>query len=84
MENEQVRCNEEHVASMIIKIRGQRVILASDLAGLYSVPTKVLNQAVKRNKDRFPDDFMFQLTQQEAEQALRSRSQFVTLNTCSS
>ena len=52
-------------------------MLDSDLAMLYSVETKALNQAVKRNIDRFPEDFMFQLTQDEA---IRSRSQIVTLN----
>jgi len=64
---------------MIIIIRGQRVILASDLARLYGVQTKVLNQAVKRNRDRFPEDFVFQLTMQEAEAVVHSRSQIVTL-----
>ncbi|MCA9077935.1 MAG: ORF6N domain-containing protein [Planctomycetaceae bacterium] len=44
-------------------IRGQRVMLDSDLAELYGVTTAALNQAVKRNADRFPDDFAFQLTQ---------------------
>jgi len=58
-------------------IRGQRVMLSSDLAELYQVPTKVLLQSVKRNLERFPEDFMFQLNSAEAE-AL-SRSQFVTL-----
>jgi hypothetical protein len=57
-------------------IRGHRVILDSDLAELYEVEIKVLNQAVKRNIARFPDDFMFQLT---AEEAARLRSQIVTL-----
>ena len=58
-------------------IRGQRVILDSDLADLYGVPTKVLNQAVRRNGERFPDDFAFQLTLQEV---ANLRSQFVTSN----
>ena len=49
----------------IYEIRGQKVILDRDLAALYQVETKVLNQAVKRNIDRFPEDFMFQLTHQE-------------------
>jgi hypothetical protein len=53
-------------------IRGHRVMLDSDLAKLYHVSTKAFNQAVKRNKDRFPKDFMFQLTSQEAK-ALRSQ-----------
>ena len=61
----------------IYEIRGQRVILDRDLAALYQVETRVLNQAVKRNIERFPDDFMFQLTKEEAEVL---RSQIVTLN----
>lgn len=60
----------------IYEIRGQRVILDRDLAALYHVETRVLNQAVKRNIERFPDDFMFQLTKEEAEVL---RSQIVTL-----
>lgn len=49
----------------IYEIRGQKVILDRDLAALYQVETKVLNQAVKRNIERFPEDFMFQLTLKE-------------------
>jgi len=73
----------------IYEIRGQRVILDRDLAALYQVETRVLNQAVKRNIERFPEDFMFQLTWQEVE-ILKSQivisssdvptSQFVILN----
>jgi hypothetical protein len=55
----------EQIEQRIHTIRGQRVMLDSDLAKLYKVQTMVLNQAVKRNKNRFPDDFAFQLTQQE-------------------
>jgi len=69
----------EPVENLIQTIRGQRVILDADLARIYGVPTKVLNQAVKRNRKRFPSDFMFQLTATEAESARRSRSQTVTL-----
>jgi hypothetical protein len=65
----------EPVESLIYLIRGQRVILDSDLARVYGVPTKRLNQAVKRNPDRFPDDFAYQLTNQEV---AILRSQFVT------
>lgn len=61
----------------ILVIRGEKVMLAADLAQLYGVPTKALNQAVKRNMERFPEDFMFQLTWEEVT-ALRSQS--VTLN----
>ena len=56
-------------------VRGQKVMLSSDLAELYGVETKVLNQAVKRNNTRFPDDFMFQLSDNEEENL---KSQFVT------
>src|SRR5262245_1277656 len=55
----------EVVARRIRLIRGQRVMLDSDLADLYQVQTRALNQAVKRNFDRFPEDFMFQLTDEE-------------------
>ena len=58
-------------------VRGQRVMLDSDLAELYGVATKVFNQAIKRNLDRFPADFMFQLTEEEEEYL---RSQIVTSN----
>jgi hypothetical protein len=60
------------VESRILILRHQRVILDSDLAELYAVPVRQLNQQVKRNRDRFPTDFMFQLTAKE-EQALRSQ-----------
>ena len=63
------------VQNLIYEIRGQKVMLDFDLAKLYQVETKVLNQAVKRNAERFPADFMFRLT---AEEVLNMRSQFVT------
>jgi hypothetical protein len=63
------------IAQSIYWLRGQKVMLDFDLAALYGVATKVLNQAVKRNRERFPADFMFQLTTPEAS---RLRSQFVT------
>ena len=71
--------NVSQVQAMIVTVRGLRVILATDLAELYGVQTKALNQAVKRNIDRFPTDFLFQLTWEESEQIFCSRSQFVTL-----
>ena len=55
----------EQIASKIFLIRGTRVMLDRDLADLYEVETRVLNQAVSRNKERFPDDFMFELTRDE-------------------
>lgn len=68
--------SHESLEPLIFSIRGHRVMLDADLARLYGVTTKALNQAIKRNLDRFPADFMFQLT---AEEAGRLRSQFVTL-----
>jgi len=56
----------ERIERSILMIRNQKVMLDRDLAYLYGVTTKVLNQAVKRHKDRFPEDFMFQLTMEEA------------------
>jgi len=78
------------IQNRIFEIRGERVILDRDLAALYEVEVRVLNQAVKRNSKRFPKDFMFQLTKEEFEElsfqmeASNSedsslRSQFVTL-----
>ena len=65
----------EQVAQCIVLLRGQKVILDADLAALYGVPTKRFNEQVRRNLERFPADFMFQLTNQE----LRNlRSQFAT------
>ena len=65
------------IQSKIYEIRGQKVMLDRDLAEMYGVQTKALNQAVKRNIDRFPEDFMFQLTSEETQ---NWRSQFVTSN----
>lgn len=71
------RAGLNDIARQIYEIRGQRVLLDSDLAGLYGVPTKTLNQAVSRNLRRFPTDFMFRLTSTEASTL---KSQFVTSN----
>jgi ORF6N domain-containing protein len=65
----------DQVAQRILVIRGQRVMLDRDLAALYGVLTKALNQAVRRNRTRFPEDFMFQLTRDEV---TALKSQFVT------
>ncbi len=76
----------DRIESKIYFIRGKKVMFGRDLAWLYGVETKVLNQAVKRNKKRFPEDFMFRLNRQEIEIWASliinsdSRSQFVTLN----
>lgn len=68
------------VEGVIHTIRGERVILDADLAKLYGVPTKALNQAVRRNRDKFPPDFLIQLTLVEAESLANLRSQIVTSN----
>ena len=65
------------IQDKIYEIRGQRVMLDRDLAEMYGVLTKALNQAVKRNIDRFPSDFMFQLTNEETQ---NWKSQIVTSN----
>jgi len=70
----------EHLTQLIHEIHGQKVILDRDLARLYGVETKNLNKAVRRNLDRFPADFMFQITFEEAHACLGSRFQFGTLN----
>jgi len=62
----------EHIASLVHMVRGERVLFDSDLARLYGVSTGALNQAVKRNRTRFPEDFMFRLTPQERS-AMRSQ-----------
>ena len=64
----------QSVQNRIYQIRGQRVILDKDIAFLYEIETKVLNQAVNRNIKRFPLDFMFQLTKEELELLLQSIS----------
>ena len=55
----------ENLVPLVRLVRGEKVLLDSDLAALYGVSTKVLNQSVKRNEDRFPEDFMFQLSADE-------------------
>ena len=80
----------ERIEGAILEIRGQRVMMGHDLAALYGVSTKAFNQAIKRNAEGFPADFMFQLTWEEARNlrslittsdgTAGSRSQIVTLN----
>lgn len=69
---------QKEIENLIYTIRGKQVMLDNDLAKIYQVETKVFNQAVKRNADRFPEDFCFQLTENEWTSL---RSQIVTLNT---
>jgi len=70
--NAPLSCNRRVIERRIYLIRGEKVMLDADLGEIYEGPTKVLNQAVGRNARRFPEDFMFQLTAEEAE-SLRPR-----------
>ena len=85
MEISSTTITPERVQNAIYVIRGERVMVDRDLATLYGVSSKAFNQSVKRHKDRFPEDFMFQLTVQEARNwwlermATHLRSQSVTL-----
>ena len=73
--NALILMDETNITNLIYTIRGKQVMLDSDLAGLYQVETRVFNQAVKRNSNRFPEQFRFQLTEEEYKNL---RSQFVT------
>ncbi len=75
-ENSQILITEKIILSKIYNVRGKQVMLSQDLAELYEVETKMLNQQVKRNIGKFPERYMFQLTQDEHD---RLRSQNVTL-----
>lgn len=77
MDDETIKLSDEVIISKIYLIRGQKVMLDRDLAELYNVETKVLKQAVKRNIERFPGDFMFVMNREEL---VNWRSQFVTSN----
>jgi len=79
-EQDKVNLSKEVVDERILLIRGQRVMLDADLADLYEIPTKALNQAVKRNQDRFPPDFMFQLSREERDELVTICDQFKNLS----
>lgn len=81
MPSSKLTLRNEAIDNLIRDVREQKVILDEDLARIYGVTTKRLNEQVKRNKERFPADFVFQLTTEESE-ALRS--QIATLKDCSS
>ena len=76
--NEIIEKEKIIIEDMIYEVRGVQVMLSSDVAKIYQVETKVLNQTIKRNINRFPDRFCFQLNVKELDE-LSSRSQFVTL-----
>lgn len=70
---------DKKIENMIFEVRGVQVMLSSDVAILYQIETRILNQVIKRNIDRFPSTFCFQLTDEEVDR-LSLRSQFATLN----
>lgn len=74
-----VETEQEDIQHRIFTIRGMQVMLDSDLAKFYGIETKRINEQVKRNPDRFPEDFVFQLTKEEVE---FTRSQNATLDKC--
>ena len=65
---------EANIANFIYFIRGEKVMLDTDLAKLYDVETRVLKQAVRRNLDRFPEDFMFELSNEEIDRSVGTGS----------
>jgi hypothetical protein len=79
MNGKSIHHNVEFLESLIFTLRGQRVILDADLAHIYGVPTKRLNEQVRRNAERFPPDFLIQLTPSETKEIQGLRSQFATL-----
>lgn len=72
--SKKLEIKEAVIAQKIYEVRGKKVMLSGDLANLYEVETKVLNQQVKRNLTRFPDRYMFKLTMEEYKEALRSQN----------
>jgi len=79
MKDKLSRYEPEDIEGKIYTVRGQRVIVDRDLAGIYGVETRRLNEQVKRNLAKFPEDFMFQLTEGETNDWARSRSQIATM-----
>jgi hypothetical protein len=79
MDKKGIKIPAERIEQAILLIRGQKVMLDADLAALYSVPTKALNQAVKRNERRFPPDFMFRLTKREKDELVTKCDRFQKL-----
>ena len=77
--NEIIKKEEVVIENMIYEVRGVQVMLSSDVAKLYQVETKRINEVIKRNINRFPESFCFQLTSEEIDK-LSSRSQFAALN----
>ena len=77
--NHQGLVPEKRILTAIMVIRGEKIILDSDLAELYGIATRRLNEQVKRNPERFPEDFMFQLTKREREKLVANCDRFKAL-----
>ena len=84
MQNEVIIYNDNEIQNRILTIKNQQVMIDRDLAELYEVETKVLNQAVKRNIERFPSNFMFQLSDDEKNELVTNCDRFKTLKHSSS
>ena len=82
--NSEILIPKEHIENKIFLIQGKKVLLDRDLAQLYGVGTKVLNQSVKRNIERFPEDFMFKLTKNETKELVANCDRFNSLKHSSS
>ena len=65
--SKEIQISQQHIENRIYTIRGEQVMLDKDLAEMYQVETRYINRAVKRNEERFPENFMFQLTEDEVE-----------------
>ena len=81
--NELIIINEENIKGLIYEIRGQKVMLDFDLARIYGYETRTFNQQIKNNIDKFPEDFMFQISKDESEEIMISKKlmSFKTVNT---
>ena len=75
---------DEPIESLILYLRGQKIMLDADLARLYGVETRIVNQAIKRNIERFPEDFMFQLSKSEKSELVTNCDRFKNLKYSSS
>lgn len=79
MTNPEILLTVERIAQCIFLVRGEKVIMDADLASLYGVPTRALNQAIKRNQDRFPEDFAFRLRSDEKSELVTNCDRFANL-----
>ena len=82
--NKEIQLSQQHISGRIFTIRGEKVMIDRDLAEMYQVETRVLNQAVKRNVERFPSQFRFELSVSEKNELVTSCDRFESLKHSSS